>query len=139
MDTPAALKSGVVLCKLLNAIKPGTVSKISLSEQPFHQRQNIQVFLTHAEALGVPKPELFVVEELFEGRNLMHVYSCILSLSNVCRKVCGAQRRRAVAPLGAGGCRRGMSARCEAQLYCQPLTARTSGRVAPPSCTTRLN
>jgi hypothetical protein len=88
-DTTAALKTGVVLCRLLNCIQPRAVPKIATTASPFHQRENLKAFLAVAEAWGVPSAELFAVDDLYDGRNMKQVYSCILSLSNVCRKIPG--------------------------------------------------
>jgi hypothetical protein len=37
-----ALRSGVVLCNLVNALRPGTVQKVSHSKMPFPMRENIK-------------------------------------------------------------------------------------------------
>ena len=38
------LKSGVILCELVNRVQPRAVKKINSSEMPFAQRENIQSF-----------------------------------------------------------------------------------------------
>eukprot|EP00667_Euglena_gracilis_P012738 EG_transcript_13100 len=88
-DLATALKSGVALCKLLNGIQPKAVTKVVTTASPFHQRENIKMFLAVASAWGVPAAELFAVDDLYEGRNMRQVYTCVLSLSNVARKVPG--------------------------------------------------
>jgi len=67
-DTTAALKTGVVLCRLLNCIQPRAVPKIATTASPFHQRENLKAFLAVAEAWGVPSAELFAVDDLYDGR-----------------------------------------------------------------------
>ena len=37
------LKDGIVLCNLINAIKPGSVSRINRMRQPFMLMENIEV------------------------------------------------------------------------------------------------
>lgn len=41
-----ALKSGVVLCALLNTLKPGSVKAPSKSSKPFMQMSNVSSYLT---------------------------------------------------------------------------------------------
>ena len=46
-----ALSSGVVLCALANAIRPGVVRhKVSKSKMPFPQRENVNAFVDGARA-----------------------------------------------------------------------------------------
>lgn len=42
--------------------------------------ENIQIFLTAAEAYGVPRTSLFQTVDLFEMRNMAQVLSCLLQL-----------------------------------------------------------
>lgn len=79
-DLSAELKSGVVLCTLLNAISPGSVPKIQDVSMPFPQRENIKAFTEGARALGVPEHENFETNDLFEASNMKQVLICLLSL-----------------------------------------------------------
>ena len=63
------LKSGVILCDLVNVIKPGSVTKISYSKMPFPQRENIDKFLEAVRNLGVPPEETFDTTDLYEARD----------------------------------------------------------------------
>ena len=45
------LRSGVVLCTLLNALKPGSIKKISTSTMPFKQMEQISLFLIRCECI----------------------------------------------------------------------------------------
>jgi hypothetical protein len=40
-----ALRSGEVLCHLVNKIKPESVTRINVSDMPFKQMENISAFL----------------------------------------------------------------------------------------------
>ena len=42
--------------------------------------ENIQIFLTAAEAYGVPRTSLFQTVDLFEMRNMAQVLNCLLQL-----------------------------------------------------------
>jgi hypothetical protein len=79
-DLGASLKSGVVLCELLNAIRPKMVRRISKSKMPFSQRENVKAFIDGARDLGVPEMENFTTEDLFEAKNLRQVQICLESL-----------------------------------------------------------
>lgn len=63
-----ALKNGQILCKLINAIKPGSVKKIETSAMPFKQMENISNFLRACRALGVREYELFETVDLYEEK-----------------------------------------------------------------------
>jgi len=60
--------------------------------------ENIQVFLNFCENYGVPKNGLFQTVDLFEGRNMAMVLSCIQQLGSEVRDILvmckvGNQRR----------------------------------------------
>ena len=46
------LKNGLVLCNLINCIKPGLVGKPSTSKMPFKQMENISMYLDGCTKLG---------------------------------------------------------------------------------------
>ncbi|VDP09533.1 unnamed protein product [Soboliphyme baturini] len=80
----AVLKDGVVLCKLANALEPSAIRKINQTTMAFKQMENINNFLTFAEAkVGVPKNELFMTVDLYEAQDPNSVVIC---LSSVARK-----------------------------------------------------
>jgi len=74
------LKSGQVLCHLLNAIKPGTVKKVNTMNAPFKQMENITYFMDGARALGVPEYAMFGTPDLYEEKNMDSVTKCIFTL-----------------------------------------------------------
>lgn len=81
------LKDGVLLCKLLNKIKPGTVTKISNhSSLTFHQMSNITSFLRGCQTLGVHKRDCFDTVDLQQLRDLSKVYETLLMLSATAEK-----------------------------------------------------
>ena len=55
------LKNGVVLCNLINAIKPGLINKPKNSKMPFMQMENIAMYLEGCTKLGVPSFSSFQV------------------------------------------------------------------------------
>lgn len=88
-DLSLELKSGVVLCALLNAINPGTVPKTQKSTMPFPMRENIKAFTDGARQLGVPEHENFETNDLFEASNMKQVLICLLSLGRHSENVPG--------------------------------------------------
>jgi hypothetical protein len=77
------LKSGVALCKLINAIKPGLVRTINIENTPFKQRENINNYLSACKQLGMEDSELFVATDLFEGQNMVIVLHNLFALGSI--------------------------------------------------------
>lgn len=79
------LKSGVILCNLVNKILPENLSTEkkcpSRSNLSFFQMENIAYFIEKAKLLGVPDSENFQTIDLFENKNIKQVGMCIYSLS----------------------------------------------------------
>lgn len=61
-DLHEALKSGVALCELVNAIWPGSVKKINQGAMPFVQRENIVAYLSASKGQGLRETDLFVTQ-----------------------------------------------------------------------------
>ncbi|XP_022327690.1 muscle-specific protein 20-like [Crassostrea virginica] len=81
-----ALKNGVVLCKLMNAIKPGSIRKINENNMAFKMMENIESFLKAAENYGCKKIDLFQVVDLYERQNMTQVVNGIYALGRVTQK-----------------------------------------------------
>jgi len=75
------LKTGVVLCGLLNKIRPDTIRKVNNYTAPFRQMENIDNFLKVAEALGVDPEHKFFTEDLFYGNNHAKVILTLVALA----------------------------------------------------------
>lgn len=63
----------MILCKLANVLKPGSVDKINTGNLAFKQMENINKFLEAARALGVRAADLFQTVDLYEGANMTQV------------------------------------------------------------------
>ncbi|XP_045138343.1 myophilin-like [Portunus trituberculatus] len=74
------LKNGVLLCEVINALKPGQIKKIQTSSMAFKCMENINNFVDGAKACGVPSQETFQTVDLWERQNLNSVVICIQSL-----------------------------------------------------------
>ncbi|XP_005111388.1 myophilin [Aplysia californica] len=83
----AALKDGIILCNLLNKIKPGAIKKTNTSKMPFLQMENISKFLEGCEALGVSKTDLFQTVDLFDKVNMVQVINGIYALGRKAQKI----------------------------------------------------
>ena len=74
------LKDGVYLCRLINALKPGSVRKINQSKMAFKMMENIGNFLSACEAYGLQKTDIFQTVDLYEAQNMPQVVNGILAL-----------------------------------------------------------
>ncbi|KAM7538582.1 hypothetical protein Aperf_G00000053549 [Anoplocephala perfoliata] len=80
------LKDGVVLCKLINGVKPGSVKKINEnSTMAFKIMENISAFLEGIKAYGVPTADLFQTVDLFEKKDIASVTKTIFALGRTCQ------------------------------------------------------
>lgn len=74
------LKTGALLCEVINALKPGHIKKIQTSAMAFKCMENINNFVEGAKACGVPSEETFQTVDLWERQNLNSVVICLQSL-----------------------------------------------------------
>lgn len=86
-DFQTPLKNGVILCHLINIIKPGSVRKINTSAMAFKQMENIGNFLTGCESIGCNKVDLFQTVDLYEAGNITQVVNGIFALGRKSQKV----------------------------------------------------
>uniref|UniRef100_A0A6B2KX77 Calponin-homology (CH) domain-containing protein n=1 Tax=Arcella intermedia TaxID=1963864 RepID=A0A6B2KX77_9EUKA len=77
------LKSGRVLCNLINTIRPHTIDRINKPGHALAERENIQKFLKACVNFGVPNPDIFDVNDLYDNADLRNVMMCLFSLSRV--------------------------------------------------------
>ncbi|XP_031842560.1 myophilin [Nomia melanderi] len=80
------LKDGVVLCKLINKLAPGSVKKIQERGTNFQLMENIQRFQAAIKNYGVPQEEIFQTADLFERRNIPQVTLCLYALGRITQK-----------------------------------------------------
>eukprot|EP00913_Durusdinium_trenchii_P034872 g32620.t1 len=81
------LKSGVVLCDLVNAIQPGLIRTVNQQCVPFKQMENITKFLNAARELGLPESSMFDTPDLYEEKNVDSVITCIYALGGAVQTV----------------------------------------------------
>eukprot|EP00039_Didymoeca_costata_P031150 m.33429 g.33429 ORF g.33429 m.33429 type:complete len:188 (+) comp8537_c0_seq1:62-625(+) len=80
------LKSGDVLCKAMNKLKPSPAIKINASKMAFKQMENIGNFLKVAEAYGVKANDLFQTVDLYEAQNMPKVIDGIHALGRAAQR-----------------------------------------------------
>jgi len=85
-DFGEALRTGQVLCQLVNTIKPGTIKKINAPGRPFKERENITMFIKTCRDWGVHEYALFSTDDLYDEKNLASVVKCIYQLGGVLRR-----------------------------------------------------
>jgi hypothetical protein len=75
-----ALRTGQVLCQLVNCIKPGSIAKINGAGMPFKERENITKFLKVCRSWGLHEYALFSTDDLYDEKNLLSVVKCLHQL-----------------------------------------------------------
>lgn len=86
-DFHTFLKDGVVLCRLMNAVRPGTIKKVNKSAIPAFQMDNITQFIRALREFGVAEQDLFGTVDLYDGRNLQAVLRGLLSFGRTIQRV----------------------------------------------------
>uniref|UniRef100_A0A8C9DTL3 LIM and calponin homology domains 1 n=1 Tax=Prolemur simus TaxID=1328070 RepID=A0A8C9DTL3_PROSS len=74
-DFRTGLENGILLCELLNAIKPGLVKKINRLPTPIAGLDNIILFLRGCKELGLKESQLFDPSDLQDSSNRAAVKS----------------------------------------------------------------
>ncbi|KAJ2403970.1 Protein kinase of the Mitotic Exit Network [Coemansia sp. RSA 2526] len=88
------LRDGVVLCRLINTLRPGAVKRINTKRLPFVQMENISNFLAAAQSLGLDSSDLFQTVDLYEGKNIPKVVMTLLAIARVVARIPLNSRRR---------------------------------------------
>ncbi|KAI1286654.1 B lymphocyte-induced maturation protein 1 -like protein [Halotydeus destructor] len=74
------LKSGIVLCRLMNKLASKLVSKIDITDSDV---DNISKFLEAAKKLGVDDSDIFQIDDLLKQRNTARVICCLMTLRKI--------------------------------------------------------
>ncbi|KAI1722170.1 calponin homology (CH) domain-containing protein [Ditylenchus destructor] len=82
------LQDGLILCKLANALSPGSVKKVNTSSMAFKKMENISFFLNFAGQY-VDKSELFQTVDLYEKQDPNAVLVCLSALARKSQKAFG--------------------------------------------------
>ena len=79
------LKDGIILCRLMNVLSPGSILSISTKEHPYQQLQNIHNFLKAARKFGVDSTILFLPADLTEAKDMHQVVMTLLELARLAK------------------------------------------------------
>lgn len=83
-----SLKDGVILCKLANKIRPGSVPKINEpATMPFKKMENIANYLKAVRAVGMKEFEMFGTPDLYDEKNVDQVIISIHALGRTLQTI----------------------------------------------------
>jgi len=82
----ADLKSGVVLCELINKLAPGSVKKINQQKMAAFQMENLQNFQSACRVYGLKDTDLFGPPALYEEKDMNQVIQTIHCLGGQAQK-----------------------------------------------------
>eukprot|EP01087_Luapelamoeba_hula_P022944 TRINITY_DN8355_c0_g1_i1.p1 TRINITY_DN8355_c0_g1~~TRINITY_DN8355_c0_g1_i1.p1 ORF type:complete len:1335 (-),score=374.38 TRINITY_DN8355_c0_g1_i1:61-4065(-) len=88
-DFGDSLVSGVVLCKLINKVQPGSVDKINNANNGYSKMENIERYLKACRAFGMRETELFNTVDLYEKKNMSGVLTHLTVLGNKVKRTAG--------------------------------------------------
>lgn len=75
-----ALKDGIILCKLMNKIKPGAINKINTSGASFKMMENINLFQKALKEYGVADIDVFQTVDLWEQKDISQITCTLFAL-----------------------------------------------------------
>ncbi|XP_053558789.1 calponin-2 [Bombina bombina] len=84
-DFQQGLKDGVILCELMNKLKPKSIPKVNVSKQNWHQLENISNFIKALSQQGMKSVDLFEANDLFENGNMTQVQVSLLALAGMAK------------------------------------------------------
>lgn len=86
-DLHESLKSGIILCRLLNKIKPGLIRKYNTRAIALMEMENIKLFLEGCWKLGIPSSCLFICSDLYKARGMNEVLNNLEAVSKVAARM----------------------------------------------------
>lgn len=78
-----SLRSGVVLCNLMNKLHPGSIKTININESPVASKENIGSFLRSCQSMGMDECRLFDITDLYDERNINLVVTTLTLLQTI--------------------------------------------------------
>jgi transgelin len=75
-----SLKDGIILCKLMNKLKPGSVPKINTSGASFKMMENINLFQKALKEYGVADIDVFQTVDLWEQKDISQITMTLFAL-----------------------------------------------------------
>ncbi|XP_046477386.1 muscle-specific protein 20 isoform X1 [Neodiprion pinetum] len=81
-----ALRDGVLLCRLMNKLQPGLITKINASGGDYKFMDNLNQFQKACVKYGVPDVDLFQAVDLMERKNIAQVTNTIFAIGRTTYK-----------------------------------------------------
>uniref|UniRef100_A0A336L172 Transgelin n=2 Tax=Culicoides sonorensis TaxID=179676 RepID=A0A336L172_CULSO len=79
-----ALRNGVILCKLMKTLAPGSINKINVSGGDYKFMDNLNQFQRACIAYGLADVDLFQAVDLVEKKNINLVTQTIFAIGRAC-------------------------------------------------------
>merc|ERR1712055_980158 len=80
------LKSGIIICHLMNKINPGCIRKINEKGSNFKMMENISKFHEACKDYGVDEADIFQTNDLAEKRDMGSVTNTMFALGRAMQK-----------------------------------------------------
>lgn len=80
------LRDGIILCKLMNKLQPGIITKINTSGGDYKMMDNLNQFQKACIAYGVPDVDLFQTVDLWDRKNIAQVTMTIFAIGRTAYK-----------------------------------------------------
>eukprot|EP00095_Tigriopus_kingsejongensis_P001281 maker-scaffold359_size197282-snap-gene-0.22 protein:Tk01281 transcript:maker-scaffold359_size197282-snap-gene-0.22-mRNA-1 annotation:"muscle-specific protein 20" len=74
------LKDGIVLCRVMNKLMPGSVAKINETGPNFKMMENVNKFQQAMIKYGVDKKDIFQTNDLSEKKDMSNVTNTLFAL-----------------------------------------------------------
>jgi len=81
-----ALKDGIILCRVMNTLSPGSIPKINTSGSNFKLMENVTRFQQAIINYGVHKADIFQTNDLSEKKDLANVTNTMFALGRAAQK-----------------------------------------------------
>lgn len=91
---PDSLKSGRLLCALMNKLWPGIIPDVHTRPIALLERENIQKYLDACAKMGIRKDDLFGISDLYEEKYLAGVVQNVYAVARYVQ-----QRKSWVGPI----------------------------------------
>ncbi|XP_050540957.1 muscle-specific protein 20-like [Daktulosphaira vitifoliae] len=81
-----ALRDGIILCKLMNKLAPGSIARINILGGDYKMMDNINQFQKACIEYGVPDVDLFQTVDLWDQKNISRVTMTIFAIGRTAYK-----------------------------------------------------
>ncbi|XP_077283579.1 muscle-specific protein 20-like [Arctopsyche grandis] len=81
-----ALRDGIILCKLMNRLQPGIITRINVSGGDYKMMDNLSQFQKACVKYGVPDVDLFQTTDLWDKKNISLVTTTIFAIGRTAYK-----------------------------------------------------